>query len=323
MSTKHNETMDYTLLGRRAKARRHAVNLSQTFIAKQLGLCSSTLSCYEAGIRQLPRGENADRWEMLLEVPPGWLRDVSIPTPDHKLSANWYDSKGLAERAATRRCHLGFSRSAVARIMGVSVGTLVQWEKKIPAEHRGAIENRWEDVLRVPRGWLRDVSILTPDQTADVLVCDLRSNSIHSVVEEIRAVGVFLSQPPNAVVRVSKFTALSKTEKSYATMFANRYGARGRAYITFQASGDIYDLTRERVRQVIKLMKSRSNGPVFVLPNLNRLKKITSTVSANSIAQIEKSHRALLGPKLRLADADRFAQDVLGYRLVPAHEESI
>lgn len=323
MKTKHNKALDYAFLGQRAKARRRAVNLSQTFVSKQLGLCGGTLSSIESGRRKFPRGEKSDRWEDLLEVPRGWLRDVSIPTPDQRLSANWYDSSGLAERAATRRCQLSFSRSAVARYMRVSIGTLLQWEKKLPAEHRGEIENRWEDALRVPRGWLRDVSIQTPDQTADVLVCDLRTLSIHTVVEEIRAVGVFLSQPPNAVVRVNKYSALSKAEKANATMFANRYGAGGGAYVTLQANGTIYGLTRERVRQVIEVMKSRANSIVFMLPTLTRLQKYASTLPANSAATIEKSHRALLGPKLRLADADRFAQDILGSRLLSAHEESI
>lgn len=309
-------------LGQRAKARRQALRLQQTTVAKALGVCNAWVSYREKSLPLRHRGDRERVWEELLRVPRGWLRDASIPTPDHRDLAGWEDLEGLAQRFGARRRELGFSRESVARIVGVTYCTIFQWEIRIPLTRRLEVERRLEIVLRVPRGWLRDVSIPTPAMSDEKSPLDLRALALPTVADEIRTVGIVLSQFPGPGVRVTRFAALAKPEKRRATMFANRYGVAGRNRITLQASAKTYGLTRERVRQIIDAMKSRASGAALVLPKLARLKKLASNLSAVDVVAFEKSQRALLGTKLALADVDRFAQDILGSRLLPAHEES-
>lgn len=306
--------VDYEFLAQRAKARRRALNLQQTTVAKALGVCSAWLSMRE---KRLPANHHGDRercWEELLQVPQGWLRDASRPTPDHRLSSDWLDTVSLGKRAEARRCDLHLKKAHVARHIGVTSGCLTLWEAKLHLTHGGKKESRWEEVLQVPRGWLRDVRIPTPKSSETVSQFDLTPYALSTVVKEIRTVGVLLSQY-STVFRTTRFAELSDTEKKRATMFAHRYGISGPEGVMYQAIGNRYGLTRECVRQKIDRVLSYSRGQLFVLPQLMRLKKSAASVGNLSVAEFETAHRAILGPKLGLVDAGRFAREVLGFNI--------
>lgn len=153
---------DNAYLGRRAKKRRCALLLTQRDVAKKLGTEGANLCRWEQRLRAKHGGPKEDKWEQILCVPRGWLRNCAIRAREAKQMPGWLDRKALAKRAAARRRKLRIPRSVVAKAIGLSNSQLIIWETTLAKTPRVAIERRWEMVLRVPRGWLRDSSVPTP-----------------------------------------------------------------------------------------------------------------------------------------------------------------
>lgn len=149
-------------LGRRAKNRRCSLLITQRDAAKMIGTEGANLCRWEQRLPARHGGCKEDKWEEILRVPRGWLRNGAIRARDAKQLPGWLDRKALARRAAARRRDLKIPRSVVAKAIGLSNSQLIIWETTLAKNPRVAIERRWEAMLRVPRGWLRKSRIPTP-----------------------------------------------------------------------------------------------------------------------------------------------------------------
>lgn len=310
--------LNSVFLGQRVEQRRRALKLTLVDVATTLQIKYATIWRWEKRLPEIPRSDKEKLWEQALHVPSGWIRDISIPTPDPRLSPNWVDYIALGRRAHERRLELGISGATVSRRIGLSLCRFYLWERSLPIATRGKVERRLEKALMVPEGWLRNVAIPTPIPPGRILPngparYDLTAYSPKTVAEEIRLSAMLLAQG-NARFLVQSYEKLAGNEKMRATLFASRYGVNGPNNVTLQSCGDIYGLTRERVRQIIKLMKSQAHCATIVAPIIATLKELVENTSITSVSELESTQRALLGKRLSLTDAKRFAVEILGTR---------
>lgn len=290
----------------RLKARRLARGISVPVMAERLGVSLPRYRTWEKLFGPLPQRQYGAAIDRILE--DDLPTESSPPIDEQDLAPA--DYQALGARARARREQLGLSRPFVIGkmdVMDVRKLTLMTWEASLPRRHRGVIEDTWEDVLEVPRGWLRNPLLEPPPIKRTALV----EVGCQTVEDEIRAVAAWLSRPLPAK-RTWHFDSLTEAEQRRATMFAERYGASAEDGTSLQAIGDRYSLTRERVRQVVEVMADRARGVQFDLVQLVRVKEAASTHVMWRATDFEEAHRNLLG-RVSLPDADRFAREILGF----------
>ena len=298
----------------RLRERREAIGLSVAHVAEKLGVDVPRYRNWEKSFGPLPQRQYGDALARILDVDADWFRSGEGETPPLPV----WDYELLAQRAVARRRLLKLSRSTVAQAMGVTNITLGKWEESLPAMHKGQKEFLWEEVLRVPRGWLRDRAMNTPEPSSSV---DLTAIAPENVAGEILAVGAWLARAPERS-RSVRFGELSEPERRRATMFADRYGVSGSEKAILQVIGNRFGLTRERVRQVVEVMTARARGVDFVLPRLLELREAATAAAETSVTEFEAANRTLLGSELSLLDADCFAREILGFSVAAMTERS-
>ncbi len=332
------DASSFIAAAKRLRERRVAVGMTAVQVADRLGVDAPRYRYWEKVFGPLPQRQYGDAIGRILGVDARWFCAVEgeASTPfiaDH--DSQWLgsddgvvstpttmDYDALGQRAKTRRRILKLSVAHVAEAIGVSRLTLSKWEDSLPARHRGGMERLWEDALQVPRGWLRDLSIVpTETALASHSPFNIESLALASVADEIRAVGAWLARAVERS-RTVRFDELSDAEQRRAFMFAERYGVSGSGGTVLQVIGDQFGLTRERVRQVVEVMTDRARSVTFTLPCLLRLKEEAATAPM-SVADFETKHRILLGDALSLADADRFAREILGFSVASMTERSL
>lgn len=305
----------YKDAAKRLKARREAKGISVPELADRLGVSTARYRTWEKVFGPLPQRQYGDAIDRILH---DWVDDSRLQTVKDPTATFELDYKKRGARARSHREYLGLSRSAVSASLNVSEVTLLKWERAIPRRHRGAIEDAWEDALQVPRGWIRGP--ITDAPTLPDKIPKLSDLDCVTVEDEIRAVGAWLARA-RASTRTWDFNGLSEAEQKRAIMFSDRYGVSGEANTTLQVVGDKFGLTRERARQVIEKMTSRSQGVQFDLPKLAQLKDAASTHQLWLVKDFEAAHRDLLG-RVSLPDADRFAREILGSSVVSISERA-
>lgn len=312
-------------LAGRAKARRTDLGLSRTYVATQAGLIPATLNVWEQTLPLKRRPEEL-AWETALDVPSGWLRDESlqalVPVVGTNTSVDGFkegaealrkkkltavDRQGLGLRAKLRRNELSMSRTYVATAVGSHFSNLVVWERLFPAIRR-PVESKWEAVLQVPMGWLRDISMEIP---APVAQHGVLSFGADTVAAEIRIIATWLVRS-KSFRRTFDFDALTPEEKRLVDIFSCRYGVRGEDESILNIIGGRYNLTRERIRQITSVMIERVAGTSFATPKIDQLTTEVKAVVPCRVDQLDTKLRPLLGETLSIIGADRFARDVLG-----------
>lgn len=134
-------------LAARAKKKRLALGLSTSQCAGYLGIPVSDMHRMESCLNKSPNIEHEKRWEELLKVPPGWLRDSTLLTasPSSAFVARVAERGGyikkphfplerrneLAQRAKNRRLEIGLSMAAIAAAAGISRAVFAQQEKRL------------------------------------------------------------------------------------------------------------------------------------------------------------------------------------------------
>lgn len=291
------------------KTLREAAELSISQIAAKLRVTPQRYRQWETIFGPLPQRKYSAALARIFDRPVPFESGVEpeeepAPDPDDHL-----DYEALGMRAEARMGELGLKSPFVAESIGIDCGTLRKWHKKLPRKRSEGIDETWEDLLLVPRGWLRTPDMETPEIHPPVL--DLTAHAWASVTQEIEAVGNWLTRK-QPTLRQADSAKLTESEKRRSAMFADRYGVSGPETTTLQLVGDKYGLTRERVRQITEGMVERARTASFVLPRLNQLKEIVASHAALSITAFEEKYREILGGNLSLADADLFAREVLG-----------
>lgn len=299
----------------RIRQRRQELGLTGEEIARRLDVATN---CYKHWERQF--GPNAEAEYLqplaeLLEVSPEWISHGSGgPAPSKEREWARRDKReALGERAKLRRLAMGASRAYLATEVPLSARTIAAWEDCWPAHKSNDIESRWEKALRVPEGWLRDLTIATPPVSHSS--ADITATKPQTVADEIRAIANWLAQARLSRRSVVK-DELTAEDRRRAEIFASRYGVHGEDTSTLQAIGDRFGITRERIRQITETMLERAGD--LGNPDTPNLDDLTNRIKAHlpaSVADLDDQFRDLLGESLSLLGAERFAREVLGRKI--------
>ncbi|MBX9870800.1 MAG: hypothetical protein K2X75_02285 [Burkholderiaceae bacterium] len=109
--------------------------------------------------------------------------------------------------------------------------------------------------------------------------------------------------------------AVEERRRRWATLFAERYGVEGEECATLNSVGERHKLTRERVRQITSKVLQHSAAVNIPTPCLDQLREQIEKHTPAPIESINDALRSLLGPKLSVRDAQRFASEVLGRKV--------
>lgn len=291
-----------------------------------------TIARWESG--DLPdsmRSTRIDAWETALQAPAGWLLSpdgkilpdpAPIEAPPTSLTRSVQSdrvliptetSQALGMRARTRRRNLGLSRAHISERAGISVQSLIKWEKgELP---RSIHKNRllaWENALALPSGWL-----LMPDGDEPVIPAPRQQPVTivaNSVADAIRMVAICLATRGRNLAFPDRPVEVGAQRD--AELFARRYGIYGPDATTLAELAAPTGITRERVRQIIETLTERSAQFEFDIPVLDSLQLACSAYLPCSVSVLNSEMRTHLGEHLRLEDACLFANDLLGKRIV-------
>lgn len=325
------------LLGERAKKRRNLLRMKLKDCAALVGISGPTLSSMESCLRSTANAPLEGRWEEALKVPMGWLRNPEIHEPDLPLQVSvggvemdaGSDRRAsppqslelrvtLAARAKARRQALGKRVLEICEAIGKNKPAFAKNEiclRKFPDESTEAL---WEQELEVPAGWLRNLEIETPA----ILSEEATPNSIEpspevtwaTVSAEIRAIAAWLSRKPK-LRKTTDWNQLTPVEQRWAEIFAVRYGVNGAEAAKLEAIGERIGLTRERVRQIVEKMASRAAHLAVPIKQFDLLQQEVTRLAPAPTSEIEDALRGVLGEHLGLADAQRFAAEILAKKV--------
>lgn len=221
----------------------------------------------------------------------------------------------LGQRALARRLALELSRQEIALRIGVATHLLASWERVLPLKPKADPENKWEDALGVPAGWLRQIDVETPSPSREALTQTIAASSADSVAAEIRIAGTWLCRASFAR-RTTLHDELSPAEQRLADIFALRYGVGGEEHTTLQAVGDRYGLTRERIRQIVDKMVERTARMQLLTPNIDRLAEEVRPLLPATVDAVDAQLRERLGERLSIESVSRFCREILGRNIV-------
>lgn len=227
----------------------------------------------------------------------------------------------LGTRAKERRKKIGYKAATLAFKLGMTSIAFGTMEKSIPLVQKFELEDKWEQLLAVPKGWLRNINLIADeiqvsaatDISAPTSPVSMGMPSYPNVSQIILGACIWAARKSLAK-RTFDYSSLTIAEKKWADILSARYGVAGADQTTLQAIGDRHGVTRERIRQVTQKMIER-------LPSLNldanralleTLKAEVDQMLPVSIAGLDKNLRSQLGERLSIVDADRFSREVFG-----------
>ncbi|MDB5928822.1 MAG: transcriptional regulator, family [Polaromonas sp.] len=333
------EVVDEMAMGTRLRERRLALKLSFGEVAAALHISGQRYRNWEERFGLIAQSRYLESLAAVLGTSPGWLRTGQHSSSDEEEKANGveagssaapaalkilrlgkFDRQYMGKRAKKRRDHLKLKGAEVALILGIDADKLGIWERCLAAFPDSRIEAKWEQVLQVPPGWLRETSITASaidHASTEAFVLDADRAS---VAGEIRAIGCWLVRE-SVAKRTSHYHLLNETERRGADMFALRYGVEGEQASTLQVIGERYGITRERTRQITAKLENRKGNFTAKTPCLDRLHREIQKILPVSVEQIDADFRDLLGEELSVENAERFAREVLGQSIVSLTEK--
>ncbi|WP_367315532.1 helix-turn-helix domain-containing protein [Burkholderia gladioli] len=323
-------------LAARARVRREALRKSISEMAALVNVTSPTIARWESG--DLPDSMTATRvaaWEAALQVPAGWLlspdgkplSDSVVTESPHVPFTDSVQSdrvpipvaagRALCLRARARRRQLGLSRAEVGERAGISVPTLLKWEKGgLPRLiHRDRLY-AWETALALPTGWLlapdgEEPPVYVPDRQKVVIVANTVSDAIRKVAICLATRGRNLAFPDQLI---------EAGAKRDADLFACRYGVNGEGGTTLNELAAPLGISRERVRQIIEKLIEQSARFEFDIPVLDTLQHVCALHLPCPVSLLNNKVHTQLGENLTLEGACAFANDLLGKRIVRMSE---
>lgn len=319
----------------RARARRESLRRSVQQLAALVDVTPPTIARWESG--DLPdsmRSTRINAWEAALRVPSGWLlspdgksvpepsiedgsdESISITSGEH-LHIPEEEARAVGERARERRRSLGMSRAELSERAGLSVATLFKWEAgELPRSIRSSRLLLWEAALALPEGWL-----VTPGEEAPVVRAARRQSVViaaDSIAEAIRKVAVCLAtRGRNEAFPDELIGAVAQRD---AELFSLRYGVNGRGCATLHELAAPHGITRERVRQIVEKLTERSAQFEFDIPVIDSIQAACGEHLPCPASVLNEHLHAQLGERLTIEDANLFANEVLGRRIVRISE---
>ncbi|MBO1112130.1 hypothetical protein GG851_04200 [Bordetella petrii] len=313
----------------RLRSRRKNLKLTCRFVAERLGIPAVRYRFWEKQFGPAAEKQYLEAVAQVLQVSPEWLAHGTgiLPIPaDQVESAKFVDSFAnrkateeerivLGQRALARRVALELSRQEIALRIGIATYLLANWERVLPLKPKVEFENKWEEALGVPAGWLRRIDIETPAPSKEAVTQIIEARTADSVAAEIRTAGTWLCRASFAR-RTVLHHELSPTEQRLADIFALRYGVDGEAHTTLQVIGDRYGLTRERIRQIVEKMVERSARMQLLTPHIDRLADEIRPLLPATMDAVDTQLRGRLGERLSIESVSRFCREILGRNIV-------
>ncbi|MBO9357675.1 helix-turn-helix domain-containing protein [Bordetella petrii] len=313
----------------RLRSRRKNLRLTCSFVADRLGIPAARYRFWEKQFGPTAEKQYLEALAQVLQTSPEWLAHGTGVSPipaDQVESARIVDSYenrrateseriALGQRAQARRLALELSRQEISLRIGVATYQLANWERVLPLKPKVQLENKWEEVLGVPVGWLRQIDIEAPVPSKEVVTQIVEANTADSVAAEIRVAGAWLCRASFAH-RTILHDELSLTERRLADIFALRYGVGGEEHTTLQAIGDRYGLTRERIRQIVEKMVERTARMQLLTPHIDRLAEEIRPLLPATVEAVDTQLRGRLGERLSIESVSRFCREILGRNIV-------
>lgn len=225
------------------------------------------------------------------------------------------DSEARRAWLRAARASAKWSQSRLAKRLRVSQSSVGQWESRHPGRAVPSID-RLEQISKLlkvalPEHWHREIG------AQRALKLPVRSPlRRRSVPKQAGAASV--SGEIRAVARVlASIAGIPRYLDRNAELFAQRYGVMGPDAATLQACGDRFGMTRERARQICERMleRGRAFGIEWDRTQSLELAEVVRQSHPMSIEGADEAFRGRLGEALGIADARRFAGEVLGVKL--------
>jgi DNA-binding XRE family transcriptional regulator len=297
---------------RRLRQAREQLALTAAEAAARIGLSVSRYRFLEQKFGPAAEAAYLPALAAALAVDPAWLSHGTGQAPPSSAPGqplSWDQRVQFGARAKLRRELLGFSRVETAAPIGIATGTLLLWERALPAVRRPA-EARWEAALAVPHGWLRNLAAEAPP-VGDGSTARAAPSAAVTVADEIHYLSCWLCRRPPAQ-HTTDYAALEPSEQRAVDVIALRCGLHGEDQSTLHSIGTRFGLTRERIRQIITKHAERAAQVQLATPCLDRLADEIKKQLPATVAQLDQQLSPLLGQSLSVAGAERFAREVLG-----------
>lgn len=292
----------------RARRRRETLGLSRKFVADNSNISMSSLRRWEdSGVPLHLSRADALSWERVLDVPGGWLfaKAGREKEPPRKTDVS-PDLRAAGSRARARRESLGLARTTVALAMVVRASWLRQWEiNGVPHSLSAETIAAWETVLQVEPGWILGRRGAT-------------SPGVQKPEAQRMLPAVTAAQ---AIAEASSIFACGsrRTAERNAALFARRYGINAPRGTGLAVIGEEFGLTESRACQLVGEMTaiaSESGLPQRLVQVFGALETTAKRHLPCAPEELERILRPLLGDTLSIADAARFARDILGAPLL-------
>lgn len=318
----------------RIRERRLALKLSMGEVAKAIGISAARYYHWEERFGSLPRSKYIKILAKALATNPAWIQTGNVQSCDDEASVTSVlplslqsekleksERKYFSERAKKRRNQLGLKPFEVAEFIGINTAKFGVWERCLPAFQDGVIEEKWEQIVQAPAGWLRNESMVASEIDHTSTVSFVHRTGNESFASEIRSICCWLVRE-SVTKRTSEYHSLNERERRGADIFALRYGVEGEAAATLQAIGDRFGITRERVRQISNKMEYRKGNFIGKTPSFDLLQREIRKMVPAPAERINIEFREFLGESLSIENAERFAREVLGQSIVTLTEKS-
>jgi transcriptional regulator with XRE-family HTH domain len=323
-------------LASRARTRREELKWSVAQMAALVNVTPATILRWESG--ELPdsmRPSRLEAWEVALQVPLGWLLspngkilpdpviveqspfDISVSMKADRVLIPQAINQEVGHRARIRRRSLGLSRAQVGERVGVSVPSLLKWEKgELPRFMQHGRLRAWEEALALPPGWL----LMPEDQEPAVPASPRQKVTIaaHCAADAIRSIAICLATRGRNLAFPER--PIEPGAQRDADLFAGRYGVEGPEGNTLIELAAPLGITRERVRQIIEKLTERSSQYEFEVPAFESLQRACASHLPCSVSVLNDVVRTQLGDQLMLEDACLFANELLGKRIIGMSE---
>lgn len=211
----------------------------------------------------------------------------------------------LAAHARERRMRLGINIATMAEHSQCTLSRAQYLNLVIPRAITRQELQGWTGALGISPSQLLDPQTIPQVRRSGPLP------ECATVSEEIRKVGAWLVRD-KLLRRTFDIEAMHAHERRLADMFSMRYGVLGEDMSTLQAIGDVFGVTRERVRQVVDKMLFRIGDLHVDTHVLAQLRGDVKSRVPMRMEELDQELRPQLGEQLSVVGADRFSRDVFG-----------
>ena len=313
--------------GARLFQRRTDLDLSLKEVAHKIGMSGVGYGHLESRFSKLRQQKYLQLLAPVLGVHPDWiLYGTELPSiaSNESIAENakftlplltMVERESLGKRARDRRRALNYGLTVVADAIGIKDFKLKTLETCLSVRRHEPTEDKWESVLGVQKGWLRDPLQYAPPLNGRATTTHSELPSCANISEEIRCIGAWLSRK-ESLCRTTHYELLHPNEQRLANIFAERYGVASENGSILKAIGVRYGVTRERIRQMVDKMVARSEGFSVVTPNLDMLAARLPAILPQAVTKLDEALRPLLGESLSLVSVERFSREVLGRSIV-------